>query len=127
MRCAAPPACIVGSAVAGRNAKVRIGVAEYSPRGTAFGNAEARRLRNRGSEATACGPRFVGRDRVLFASDSPFDPEKGAMYTRTTIGIVDRLDLSPEERHMIYEGNARRLLELPAAAAPAAAPARGRR
>ena len=63
-------------------------------------------------EATKCGLRFFGPDHVLFASDSPFDPEKGAMYTRTTIEIVERLDLSPEERHAIYEGNARRLLKL---------------
>jgi len=63
-------------------------------------------------EATRCGLRFFGPGRVLFASDSPFDPEKGSMYTRTTIEIVDRLDLSPEERHAIYEGNARRLLKI---------------
>jgi aminocarboxymuconate-semialdehyde decarboxylase len=63
-------------------------------------------------EATKCGLKFFGSERVLFASDSPFDPEKGSMYTRTTIEIVDRLDLSPGERHAIYEGNARRLLKL---------------
>jgi uncharacterized protein len=63
-------------------------------------------------EATKCGLGFFGPERVLFASDSPFDPEKGSMYTRTTIEIVDRLELSPEERHAIYEGNARRLLKL---------------
>ena len=64
-------------------------------------------------EATKCGLKFFGAERVLFASDSPFDPEKGSMYTRTTIEIVDRLDISPEERHAIYEGNARRLMRLP--------------
>lgn len=62
-------------------------------------------------EATKCGLRFFGPDRVLFASDAPFDPEKGSMYTRTTIEIVDRLDLAPHERHAIYEGNARRLMK----------------
>jgi hypothetical protein len=40
------------------------------------------------------------------------NPEKGSMYTRTTIEIVERLNLSPGERHAIYEGNARRLLKL---------------
>jgi uncharacterized protein len=64
-------------------------------------------------EATKCGLRFFGAERVLFASDSPFDPEKGSMYTRTTIEIIDRLDVSPAERHAIYEGNARRLMKLP--------------
>jgi len=63
-------------------------------------------------EATKCGLKFFGADHVLFASDAPFDPEKGSMYTRTTIEIIDRLDLSPEERHAIFEGNARRLMKL---------------
>ncbi|HSG76675.1 MAG TPA: amidohydrolase family protein [Burkholderiales bacterium] len=63
-------------------------------------------------EATKCGLKFFGADHVLFASDAPFDPEKGSMYTRTTIEIVERLDVSPEERHAIYEGNARRLMKL---------------
>jgi aminocarboxymuconate-semialdehyde decarboxylase len=63
-------------------------------------------------EATRCGLKFFGPERVLFASDAPFDPEQGAMYTRTTIEIIDRLDVSPAERHAIYEGNARRLLKL---------------
>jgi len=36
------------------------------------------------------------------------------MYTRMTIEIIDSLDISPTERHAIYEGNARRLLRLDA-------------
>lgn len=63
-------------------------------------------------EPTKCGLKFFGVDRVMFASDAPFDPEKGAMYIRTTIEIIDQLDLTPEQRHAIYEGNARRLLKL---------------
>jgi predicted TIM-barrel fold metal-dependent hydrolase len=63
-------------------------------------------------EATKCGLAFFGPERVLFASDSPFDPEKGSMYIRTTIEVLDSLDLAPAERHAIYEGNARRLLKL---------------
>ena len=63
-------------------------------------------------EATVCGLRFFGADRVLFASDSPFDPEKGSAYIRWTIEIIDRLDLTAGERHAIYEGNARRLCRL---------------
>ena len=64
------------------------------------------------SEATKCGLRFFGAERVLFASDMPFDPEKGSAYIRWTIEIIDRLDISPFERHAIYEGNARRLCKL---------------
>jgi uncharacterized protein len=61
--------------------------------------------------ATLCGLNFFGADHVLFASDSPFDPEKGAAYIRWTIEIIDSLDITPEERQAIYEGNARRLMQ----------------
>jgi len=61
---------------------------------------------------TICGLEFFGADHVLFASDSPFDPEKGPGYIRETIKIVDALPISDEDRQKIYEGNARRLLKL---------------
>lgn len=63
-------------------------------------------------DATLCGLRFFGPDRVLFASDAPFDPEKGPMYIRETIGVIDRLPITSEERERIYWGNAARLLRL---------------
>jgi aminocarboxymuconate-semialdehyde decarboxylase len=63
-------------------------------------------------DATVCGLKFFGADRVLFASDSPFDTEKGSAYIRWTIEIVDRLELAPGERQAIYEGNIRRLCRL---------------
>jgi predicted TIM-barrel fold metal-dependent hydrolase len=55
---------------------------------------------------------FFGAEHVLFASDSPFDPEKGSAYIRWTIEIIDKLDISKQERHAIYEGNARKLMKL---------------
>ncbi len=63
-------------------------------------------------EATLCGLKFFGSERVLFGSDTPFDPEKGSAYIRWTIEIIDSLDITPEQRRAIYEGNARRLLKL---------------
>lgn len=63
--------------------------------------------------AMECGLDFFGPERTLFASDAPFDPEKGSAYIRWTIDILDRLALTPAQRHAIYEGNARRLLKLP--------------
>ena len=63
-------------------------------------------------EATVCGLKFFGSERVLFGSDMPFDPEKGSAYIRWTIEIIDSLDISAKDRQMIYEGNARRLLKL---------------
>ncbi len=62
--------------------------------------------------AIRCGLDFFGVDHVLFASDSPFDPEKGAGYIRETIRCLDVLDVSEKDRQKIYEGNARRLLRL---------------
>jgi len=61
---------------------------------------------------TICGLDFFGVDNVLFASDSPFDPEKGPGYIRETIKIVDALPISDEDRQKIYEGNASKLLKL---------------
>lgn len=60
--------------------------------------------------ATRCGLEFFGVDHVLFASDSPFDPEKGPRYIRETIRIIDRLPITTEEREKIYQGNIERLL-----------------
>lgn len=63
--------------------------------------------------ATRCGLDFFGPDHVLFASDSPFDPEKGPGYIRDTIAILDdRLDVTDDVRAQLYEGNARRMLRL---------------
>jgi len=63
-------------------------------------------------DATVCGLRFFGADHVVFASDAPFDPEKGPMYIRETIAIVDRLPVSDEERERIYWKNAAALMKL---------------
>jgi predicted TIM-barrel fold metal-dependent hydrolase len=63
-------------------------------------------------EATKCGLRFFGAEHTVFASDAPFDPEGGRAYIRYTIDILERLDLSPFERHAIYEGNIRRLCRM---------------
>jgi aminocarboxymuconate-semialdehyde decarboxylase len=64
------------------------------------------------ASATRCGLDFFGADKVLFASDSPFDPEKGPGYIRETIAVLDGLGLSPAELEQIYRGNAVKLLKL---------------
>jgi predicted TIM-barrel fold metal-dependent hydrolase len=66
-------------------------------------------------DATVCGLAFFGADHVLFASDAPFDPEKGPMYIRETIAVVDRLPIANDERERIYWRNAVKLLKLPEA------------
>lgn len=62
--------------------------------------------------ATRCGLDFFGSEHVLFASDSPFDPEKGPGYIRETIQIIETLDITDQERKQIFQDNAQRLLKL---------------
>jgi predicted TIM-barrel fold metal-dependent hydrolase len=56
-----------------------------------------------------CGLDFFGADRVLFASDMPFEPSPG-LYARETIRGIESLDLTPEDREKVFRGNAERLL-----------------
>jgi aminocarboxymuconate-semialdehyde decarboxylase len=62
--------------------------------------------------AMESGLEFFGADHVLFGTDFPFDPEKGPGFIRDTIGAMERMRASPEDKSRIYEGNARRLLRL---------------
>jgi aminocarboxymuconate-semialdehyde decarboxylase len=64
------------------------------------------------ASALRCGLDFFGAERVLFASDMPFDPEGGPGYIRDTLAAIEALGLRPDVRAQIYEGNARRLLKL---------------
>jgi len=59
---------------------------------------------------------FFGEDKVLFASDAPFDPEGGPMYIRETIACIDSANLTDAQRQKIYEDNAVSLLGLGALA-----------
>jgi predicted TIM-barrel fold metal-dependent hydrolase len=63
-------------------------------------------------DATICGLNFFGPGQVLFASDAPFDPERGPMYIRETIAILDRLPIAEADRERIYWKNAVTLLQL---------------
>lgn len=62
--------------------------------------------------ATVCGLEFYGADRVLFASDSPFDPEKGPGYIRDTIAVLNSLGLPKEDMEKICFKNAQMLFNL---------------
>ena len=39
--------------------------------------------------ATKCGMEFFPVDKIVFASDCPFDPEGGTMYPRETLRILE--------------------------------------
>ena len=62
------------------------------------------------AHAIRCCIEFFGADRMLFASDTPFDPEKGPGYIRSTIENLESLGLSDADKEKIYAGNARRVL-----------------
>jgi predicted TIM-barrel fold metal-dependent hydrolase len=62
------------------------------------------------ASATRCGYDFFGVDRVVFASDMPFEPTPG-LYARETIRCVEALDLTDEQKDKIYRGNAEKLLK----------------
>ena len=60
----------------------------------------------------ACGIAFFGADRIVFASDCPFDPEGGPMFIREGIRSIEELGLSEGDKRKIYVGNASALLKL---------------
>ncbi|MGA7485662.1 MAG: amidohydrolase family protein [Xanthobacteraceae bacterium] len=67
--------------------------------------------------ATRCGHAFFGTSSCLFATDAPFDAEHGRGLIRNTIRAIEALPITPGRREMIFSGNARELLRLPAPAA----------
>ena len=60
-----------------------------------------------------CAHAFFGAKKLLFGSDLPFDNQFGARVTRQTINAIDNMHISKEEKRLIYEDNARKLLRLP--------------
>src|SRR3954453_3021435 len=59
--------------------------------------------------ATTMGLGFYPNEHIVSASDCPFDPEKGTMYIRETLRILDALDLTKEQRNQVYYGNLERI------------------
>lgn len=62
--------------------------------------------------AMICGLDFYGPDKVLFASDCPFDPEKGPGYIRETINVLESMDLPRDVHERIAFRNAEQLFGL---------------
>jgi len=66
-----------------------------------------------GDEApTRCGHAFFGTTHCLFATDAPFDPERGRALIADTIRGVSALGLADEDLKLIFAGNAEALLKL---------------
>ena len=62
-----------------------------------------------GKPATLCGLAFYPTEKVLFASDCPFDPERGTFYIRETLKILDGIDMPKAKRKAIMYGNLEKL------------------
>jgi uncharacterized protein len=56
-----------------------------------------------------CASAFFGTDHLLFATDFPFSRDNS-----TALRSVDEMDILPNDKKQILEGNATRLLRLPA-------------
>jgi aminocarboxymuconate-semialdehyde decarboxylase len=65
------------------------------------------------ASALRCGIDFFGIDKIVFASDCPFDPENGPMFIREGIRSIEDLKLSDADNRKIYFGNALKLLNMP--------------
>ena len=59
--------------------------------------------------ATKAGMEFFPIDKIIFASDCPFDPEGGTMYPRVTLEILESLNLSKADQDTIYFKNLERI------------------
>lgn len=60
-----------------------------------------------------CGYAFCGAEHLLFATDFPYDSQFGERYTRQTIESIENMAISDEEKKLVFEDNARRILRLP--------------
>lgn len=58
-----------------------------------------------GRGAALCGFDFYAMDHIIFASDCPFDPEKGPGYIRDTMKIIDSMNFSQVDLDRLYRGN----------------------
>jgi uncharacterized protein len=61
---------------------------------------------------TRCGHDFFTTPHCLFATDAPFDSDRGRWLMRGTIGAVKALETGREDQARILAGNAQALLKL---------------
>lgn len=66
--------------------------------------------------ALRCGIDFFGVERVMFATDMPFDTQGGLKYIDVALRAMEAIDLSQADKAKIFEHNAARVFfRLPAA------------
>jgi aminocarboxymuconate-semialdehyde decarboxylase len=62
-----------------------------------------------GEPATRAGFEFYDLDKIVFASDCPFDPEKGTMYIRETLRILEEHKMPAADKEKVWHGNLERI------------------
>ena len=55
---------------------------------------------------------YFGAERLLFGTDTPFDGAGGAVFGDETLRSIAALPIPPQQRDLIYAGNAQRLMKL---------------
>jgi len=68
---------------------------------------------NGNTAALRCGLELCGIDRLIFATDVPFDNQGGYRLVRDTMDSIDRMGLSPVDLKKVYQDNAIHLMRLP--------------
>jgi aminocarboxymuconate-semialdehyde decarboxylase len=63
--------------------------------------------------ALRCGLDFFGTDRVMFATDMPFDTQGGRKYVEVALQAMQEIDVPAADKAAIFEHNARRVFRLP--------------
>jgi aminocarboxymuconate-semialdehyde decarboxylase len=64
--------------------------------------------------ALECGLAFFGVDRVMFATDMPFDTQGGRKYIEVALQAMAAIDIPDAAKRAIFETNARRVFRLTA-------------
>ena len=68
---------------------------------------------NGSTAALTCAYAFFGAERLLFATDMPFDSQLGDASIRETIRSIEEMEIPDSEKKKIFEDNARKLMRLP--------------
>jgi uncharacterized protein len=64
------------------------------------------------SIALECGHSFFGAEHIVFGTDFPFDTANGARVIQMAVNAVNGMRIPETEKQLIFEGNARRIMNL---------------
>lgn len=65
-----------------------------------------------GPESLDCGFKFFGPEHLVFGTDFPMDMNSGTKFINWAAEAVYKMNISDADRHLIFEGNAKRLLHI---------------